>query len=144
MTSAIVIVVFVVAAVLIFRNAANTYRFESDYHYDGQFSRQRYKCVLRFSNHETGTRCFTGADVSGLYLLIDPTVRRAWWSFGVGIEGVLQKNIRIPWSDLDFRTGRVLLRNCTWFDLPSKNIHFYVPVNIGEKLLADAERKIPA
>jgi hypothetical protein len=38
------------------------------------------------------------------------------------------------WSD------GVFVSACIWFDIPARKMRFYVPVDIGERLLAYAER----
>jgi hypothetical protein len=142
MLLAIIITVSITAVALISWNASAMYRFELDYRYDGGFEGRRHDCTLRFANLEAGIQCFIGADQSGLYLLTHPARKNSFWSFG-NARGVFKRNLRIPWSDLGCRAGRMLLLDCIWFDIPSRKIHFYVPRNIGEELLRDSNRTIP-
>jgi hypothetical protein len=66
MTPIIAIAVSVMAVALIFWNAGIMRRFKSDYRCDGEFHGQRYECVLRFANLESGIWCILGADASAL------------------------------------------------------------------------------
>lgn len=134
----VIIIVVIIGFALTFWNAVNWYDFDSSYRYDGEFLGKRYECSLRFANQERDALCFVGANGSGLYLLSHPG-RRAWWSY----RGAFKKNFQIPWSDLNCRAGKIFFQDCMWFDVPSRRIHFYVPKEIGDKLLTDAGREIP-
>jgi len=107
------------------------------YRYHGEFLGKRHECSVRFANSECGILCFVGANESGLYLLSHPD-RKGWWRYG-GLG--FKKNLEIPWRDLDYRGGRVLLKECMWFHIPTRKIHFYVPREIGDKLLIDGARE---
>ena len=39
--------------------------------------------------------------------------------------------------------GKMFFKDCPWFGIPSRKIHFYVPKHIGDKLLVEAGRMIP-
>jgi hypothetical protein len=142
MLLAIIVMVSIIAVALICRNASVMHRFELDYRYDGGFEGRRHECTLGFANLEAGIQCFIGANQSGLYLLTHPVRKNSFWSLGNG-RGIFKRNLRIPWSDLSCRAGRMFVQDCIWFDVPSRKIHFYVPRNIGEKLLRDSNRTIP-
>lgn len=144
MTAVIAIAVFVLAVALTFWNAGVMRRFETDYRYDGEFHGQRYECVLRFANMEYGMRCFLGADASALYLLTAPNHKRSWWmsSRTAASNKIFKTNLRIPWTDLGWQEKTILLKDCFWFEIPAKKIYFYVPKDVGGKLLVDAGRKI--
>ena len=138
MTLAIVIV-GVIGLALTFWNAVNWYGFESGYRYNAEFQGKRFECPLRFANSECGSRCFIGANGSGLYLLSHPARKGWWWRYGaVGFN----KNLQIPWSDLECRAGTMLLKKCMWFDIPSRKTHFCIAKDIGNKLLIDAGRPL--
>ena len=78
---------------------------------------------------------------SALYLLTPPKRKISWWS-NRGARGFLRMNLRIPWSDLDWREKTIMFKDCIWFEIPAKKIYFYVPRDVGDKLLVDAGRKI--
>ena len=143
MSPIIAIAVFVMAAALILWNAAAMRRLKTDYGYDGKFQGKRYECVLRFANLESGIWCFLGADASAFYLLTTPARRWSWWDDRGVANQIFKMDLRIPWSDLDWREKRILFKDCIWFDIPAKNVHFYLAKDVGDKLLADAERKVP-
>jgi hypothetical protein len=132
----VIVIVGVIGLALTFWNAANWYGFESTYRYSGEFQGNRYECSVRFANSERGSQCFIGANGSGLYLLSHPA-RKGWWR-RYGPAG-FNKNLQIPWSDLKCRAGTSLFKECMWFEVPSRKIHFYVPKDIGDKLLIDAQ-----
>jgi hypothetical protein len=137
----LVIAVFVMAAALMYWNIRVMRRFETDYRYDGEFQGKRYECILRFANSDSSIRCVVGANASALYLLTAPQRKRPWWG-NSGARGHLRTNLQIPWSDLVWSEKRILLKERVWFEIPSKKIYFYVPPDIGDYLLVDAERKI--
>jgi hypothetical protein len=135
----VVVIVGVIGLALTFWNAANWYGFESSYRYSGEFQGNRYECRLRFANSECSSQCFIGANGSGLYLLSHPARKGWWWRYGaVGFK----KNLQIPWTDLQCRPRTILLKECMWFEVPSRKIYFYIPKDIGDKLLIDANCKI--
>jgi hypothetical protein len=144
MTAVFAIAVFVLAAALMLWNAGVMRRFESDYRYDGEFHGQRYECVLRFANMEYGMWCFLGADASALYLLTASNRKRSWWMSGhtAASNRIFKTDLRIPWTDLGWQEKTILLKSCVWFEMPAKKIYFYVPEDVGGKLLVDAGRKI--
>lgn len=138
--SSVIVIVGVIGLVLMFWNAANWYGFESGYRYHGQFQGKRYECGVRFANSECSELCFIGADAGALYLLSHPNRKGWWWQYGgMGYK----KNLQIPWSDLEYRETTILLKPCTWFEVSGKKIYFSIPKDIGDKVLIDAERKIP-
>jgi hypothetical protein len=68
-------------------------------------------------------------------LLSHPDGKGWGWRYGVG---GFKKNLQIPWSDVECRPKIVLLKECMWFEVPSRKIYFYIPREIGDKLLIDA------
>jgi hypothetical protein len=114
--------------------------FQRDYRYDGYFSGRQYECRVGGLSESRGTLCVMGADAYGLYLLPHPKPARSLWRYR---DEVFKKSLFIPWADLGCRLGRVLLKDCVWFDLSARKVYFYVAKDIGEKLLNDAGRKIP-
>jgi hypothetical protein len=144
MTPVIVIAVFVMAVALIFWNVGIMRRFQSDYRYDGEFQGKRYECILRFANLDHGMWCFLGADASALYLFTASNRKRPWWSSShIGVSNkIFKTNLRLPWTDLGWQEKTFLLKECIWFEIPAKKIYFYVPRDVGDKLLIDAGRKI--
>lgn len=105
-------------------------QFQRSYRHDGRFAGRRYDCRLQWSYAEGTTRCSLGADQSALYLFGPSTT----WS------GALKHDLRIPWTDLEWRPRKILFLNEMRFYVPSKRMHFHVPRDIGESLLADAGR----
>jgi hypothetical protein len=143
MTTVLVIAVFVIAVALVLWNAGVVRRFQSDYRYDGEFQGQRYECSLQFANSEHGIRCSLGADGSALYLLAVPKRTVSWWK-NRAAHSFFRANLRIPWSDVEWREKRIMLKDSIWFEIAAKRIYFYVPRDVGDKLLVDAGRKIPS
>jgi len=134
-----IVIVGIIGLILTFWNALNWYEFQRSYRLQDEFPGKRYECSVRFANSEVGAQCFVGANTSSLYLLSHPNRKGWWWqSGGVGFK----KNLQIPWTDLDCRSGTMLFKGYTWFEIPSRKIHFYLPKEIGDKLLTDAERKV--
>ena len=119
--------------------------FERDYKYDGNFAGKRYECTVGGLSEGHGTLCFMGADAGGLYLLPHPKPARSLWSYLLQYRRyeVFRRTLLIPWTDLGYRSGRVLLKDCIWFDLSPRKVYFYVAKDIGEKLLNDAGREMP-
>jgi|GEM_PF-2225239 hypothetical protein len=144
MTHVFVIAVFVMAVVLIFWNVGIMRRFQNDYRYDGGFQGKRYECILRFANLDHGMWCLLGADASALYLLTASNRKRHWWSPShIGVSNkIFKTDLRLPWTDLGWQEKTILLKECIWFEIPAKKIYFYVPRDVGDKLLIDAGRKI--
>jgi hypothetical protein len=141
MTTIFVIVVSVIAVALVLWNAGIVRRFQNDYRYDGDFQGQRYECIVQFANSDYGSRCSMGADAAALYLLAVPKRKVSWWKNRTA-HSFFRANLRIPWSDLDWREKRIVLKDCIWFEIPAKRIYFYVARDVGDKLLIDAGRKI--
>jgi hypothetical protein len=72
--------------------------------------------------------------------------KRPWWTSsytGVSNE-IFKTDLRIPWTDLGWKEKRILLKDCVWFEIPAKKIYFTVSKDVGDQLLVDAGRKIPA
>lgn len=134
MTVAIAIIV-VIGVALTFWNALGWHGFARDYRFEGSFPGHRYECNLRFANSEDSNPCFVGADQFGLYLLARPGEKTSWWRHR---RRSLKQNYYIPWSDLEWRAGRMFLEDCIWFNIPSRRIYFYLPKEVGEHLLTDA------
>ena len=143
MTTVFVIAVSVIAVVLVFWNVRIVRRFQNDYRYDDEFQGQRYECIVQFANSDYGIRCSMGADASALYLLAVPKRKVSWWK-NRAARSFFRANLQIPWSDLGWREKRIMLKDCIWFEIPAKRIYFYVPLDVGDKLLIDAGRKIRA
>lgn len=141
----IIVVVGIIGLALTFWYAVNWHGFLSDYRFHGEFQGQRYDCTLRFANAETGCRCMVGANESGLFLLSDPEYKRSWRrSMFKQLSVPFDKNLQISWSDLQFRAGKMFLKECIWFDVPARNVHFFVPKDVGDKLLLDGKQAIAA
>src|SRR5271170_4132049 len=140
MTPIIVIAIFVMAVALIFWNVGIIRRFKSDYRYGGEFHGNRYECILRFANLESGMWCSLGADASALYLLTATTRKRSFWTWNNRgfARDIFKTNLQIPWSDLDWREKTILVKDFIWFEIPAKKIYFYVPKDVGDKVLIDA------
>ena len=135
--------VLIGAFALMARQFVQKRTFEDDYRYDGGFGGTRYPKVLRYVWAETGMKCFAGADQSGLYLMAHPHRKpsRVWGS--TGDSDIFQKNIRIPWSHLEYKPSRVFFGRRLWFELRGRKVYFTLPWDVGLKLLADAGRPMP-
>jgi hypothetical protein len=140
MLAPIVTLIAAAAVLLVGWNFQRLHRFASDYNFTGAFQGNRYECSLGGLNEGHGTWCLIGADEYGLYLLPSPKPVRWLWGYPGGRQ-VFKKSLLIPWTDIGCRTGRVLFKDCIWFDLAPRRIYLYVPKDIGEKLLSDAGRK---
>ena len=55
---------------------------------------------------------------------------------------VFKTDLRIPWTDLGWQEKSILVNTCVWFEIPDKKIYFYVPLDVGDRILVDAGRKI--
>jgi hypothetical protein len=143
-TMLVAIVIAVVISLLVW-NIRRMLEFERDYKYDGNFGGKRYECTVGGLSESPGLLCFTGADANGLYLMPHARPGRTLWSYlGNGRRyWVFRKSLFIPWTDLGYRSGRVLLKDCVWFDLSGRRVYFYVAKDVGEKLLNDAGRGLP-
>jgi hypothetical protein len=140
----VLIAIVVAAAVLLVGwNFVRLHKFGSDYNFVGSFSGNRYECMVGGINENHGTLCLIGADGYGLYLLPHPKPVRWFWGYP-GRYQIFKQSVLIPWKDIGCRSGRVLLKDCIWFDLAPRRVYFYVPKDIGEKLLTDAARLIPS
>jgi hypothetical protein len=119
--------------------------FERDYKFDGNFVGKRYECTVGGLSEGHGLLCFMGADAAGLYLFPHPKPARSLWSYFGNSRRylVFRKSLLIPWTDVGYRSGRVLLKDCIWFDLAARRVYFYVAKDVGEKLLNDAGRGMP-
>jgi hypothetical protein len=140
------IAIIIAAAVcLLVWNIRRVYGFERDYKYGGDFAGQRYECRVGGLSDDHGMLCFMGADANGLYLLPHAKQARSWWSY-LGNRSrydVFRKSLFIPWTDMGYRTGRAVLKECVWFELPARKVYLYVAKDVGEKLLNDAGRGMP-
>jgi hypothetical protein len=140
---AITIIIFIAAAVLLVGwNFQRLRKFARDYNFSGYFHGNRYECRLGGLTEGCGTLCLIGADDYGVYVLPHPKPVRWLWSFP-GRHQIFKQSLLIPWRDINCRTGRVLFKDCIWFDLAPRKIYVHVPKDIGEKLLSDAGRKTP-
>jgi hypothetical protein len=138
----LIAIVIAAAVLLVGWNFVRLSRFGSDYNFGGSFQGNRYECYLGGLGDGRSTLCFIGADAFGVYLLPHPKPARWFWGFR-GRYDFFRQSLLIPWTDISCRSGKVLLKDCIWFDIASRKIYLYVPKDIGEKLLIDAGRKIP-
>lgn len=137
----LVIIIGIIGIALTLWNSANWYGFVSGYRYNSEFQGTRYECRLRFATAECDSQCFIGANEAGLYVLKHPASKGWWWKYGaMGFN----MNLEIPWSDLAYRPATVLFKDCMRFEIPPRKIYFYIPKDIGDQLLLDAKRTIPA
>jgi len=100
MSPLLVIAACAVAVALTAWNASVIKRFKRDYTYRGQFPGQRYQCVIRFANFESGMEAAVGADTSALYLLTHPLRKRRWGSHRCSMK-YFGADLQIPRTDLD-------------------------------------------
>ena len=130
-----------VAAALLLWNINRWRSFLGDYQYPGVFQGHQYECRVGGLDQESRVLCMIGADESGLYLLPHPKKIR-WYLGDSRGNKIFKKSLRIPWQDIACRYARVLFEDCIRFDLAPRKTYLYVPKDMGEKLLADAGRKI--
>jgi hypothetical protein len=135
----LIVIVIALVVLLVGWNFLRLHGFDKDYRFAGSFQGNRYECNVGGFSEERDTLCFMGADTTGLYLLPHPKPIRWFW----GYRGVFKNSLFIPWTDLGYRSGKALLKECVWFEIASRKIYFCVPKEVGEKLLNDAGRGIP-
>ena len=139
-TNIIIVAVVIAAVVLIGWNFINQSSFYSDCAFAGSFGGNRYECMLGGLNQETRVLCLMGADESGVYILSHPKPGRPFWGYGTA---VFKGSLFIPWQDIECTPGDTFpFKDSIWFKLASRRIYLYLAKEIGEKLLADARRKI--
>jgi len=134
-------IILVAAVLLVLWSVRNQRSFEGDYLYQGSFQGNRYECIVGGLYSEDRMLCMTGADRSGIYFLPHPKPQRLFQNSG---RAVFRKSLFIPWQDMTYCSKKVLFRDCLWFDLSPRKIWIYVPREIGEKLLTDGHREVPA
>jgi hypothetical protein len=133
----VIIIVGIIAVALTFWNGVNWYEFVTGYRYNGEFQGKRYESRLRFATSECDSLCFVGATEAALYLLYHPRSKGWWWKYGA--RG-FNKNLEIPWSDLNYRPVTIFFKECIRFEVSTRKIYFYIPKDIGNQLLIDAQR----
>ncbi|MGA8273907.1 MAG: hypothetical protein WB919_20255 [Candidatus Sulfotelmatobacter sp.] len=148
MTPAIVLVVLVFGIFLMLWNIARMRGVQRDYSYEGEFPGNHYLCDLRSAGTESTIRCQIGASDSALYLMADPETQaklswRPWKVQNWDFRALSNTNLRIPCTDLQYRTGKMFFRDVIWFENRSRRFYVYVPREIGDKLLIDAGRAVP-
>ena len=137
----VIVIVGIIGVALTFWNGANWYEFVSGYRYNSEFQGRRYECRLRFAASECDSLCFVGANESSLYLLCHPPSKGWWWKYGA--RG-FNKNLEIPWSDLDCRAVTMIFKDFMRFEIRARKLYFYIPKDVGDQLLIDAKRKMPS
>lgn len=147
MTPVIVVLVFVFAGFLMAWNAARVRTLQRDYGYEGEFPGKHYQCELRSADAKSAVRCFIGASDSALYFMADPEVQSKvrWWQQYQNYDFRMLSNtgMRIPWTDLQCRTGKMFFKEVIWFENRPKRFYVYVPRAIAETVLSDAGHPIP-
>lgn len=112
------------------------------YHYDGPFRGTLYKSHYRMASAEASAPCLLGADRNALYIMRLPgPPRRGWAPSNDILDASL--DLRFPWRALRYKWGRIFWRRCLWSRVESPRLDFYVPADIGARLLADADRPPP-
>ena len=134
-----VAIFFVAALFLVGWNFRRLKRFRTDYRFTGFFPGTTYECVVGGLDTEHGTLCMVGADTSGIYLLSHPKPRGLLWLLE-SRHRVLKQNLLLPWDDLNYRTGKMLLKDCLWLEMPSRRIYLHVPKDSGAQILKDGGR----
>jgi hypothetical protein len=142
MQPVLVVAFFVGAIGLVVWSIAKTRRFESAYRYDGGFDGALYGAELRYPQHEDKIVCRAGANSGALFLLCDPAWKARSWARDQG-RSALRHGLRIPWSQITYRRGRVMFGRCVWFEVAAEKTTFYLPERVASRLLADAGRPMP-
>ncbi len=114
-------------------------RLQRDFRFAGKFTGATYESVVTFAQAESGYRCRAGADADALYL-VAPADGGSRWHFRGDDTVPLRHELRIPWTEIECRAGRVFLKEILWFHLRARRLHFYMTKEVGERLLADATR----
>lgn len=112
-------------------------RCEAMYGTDDSFAGRRYLTKIRLASVEAHVSCLTGADADALYVLRDRRVPNNWWRRS-NYSTSLHHNLRIPWSDLTYRSDRILFTRRMWFEVNSAKINFFMNFEMGQKLITDA------
>jgi hypothetical protein len=149
MTPFIILVVAGLGALLTLRNLSRRRSFQRDYGFQGEFPGKYYACEVRISDAEAASRCRIGATDSALYLMADPEVQRnakwrMWQYRDWDFRAISNTDLRIPWNDLHCKAGKVFFKDVIWFQIPTRRFDVYVSREIGERILADGRREIPA
>jgi hypothetical protein len=109
------------------------------YRFDGAFGGERYECTIKgLDGPGKGALIivFIGADQSALFLLRHAQGKVNWLNLGTS-SGGFRKNIRIPWTDLVWRSRHFLGAEWVWFEIPRWKTGFSVPKDVAARLLAD-------
>jgi len=141
MTLVLILVVWAIAIPLMIWNARVMTRFEKVYRFDGEFPGNRHECILQFANTEFHYLCAAGANQSALYLLPPAEHEISRWKSSK--EKIYKKSLQIPWSDLQYRTKKILFQDYLWLEIPERKVYFYIPKDVGDRLLIDAGRAVP-
>jgi hypothetical protein len=148
MTPFLVALVFVFAVLLVIWNAVRIRGYQRDYQYEGGFPGEPYPSELRTPDTEWPMKCLIGATDTALYLMADPQDhnKRLWWGWGkyASFRQFYKNDLRIPWTDLEFRAGKMFFQDVIWFENRQKKFYVFVPRAVGEKVLTDAGRAIPS
>jgi hypothetical protein len=130
---------------LVVWRAAKIRGFQREFQFEGEFPGQPYECQLRSTDAESPVQCRIGATDTFLYLMPPQgQTRKRWWAVTYGdFQGFSKTSLRIPWSDLQWRAGRMFFKEVIWFENRPRQFYVYVPRAIGEKVLIDAGRDIP-
>jgi hypothetical protein len=111
--------------------------FASQLPFDGALE----ECLVRFSLDDASTDCVLGANNEGLYMSSSTAAleNNRRWSFRYY---VLRTPLFIPWNRLDIRDARFPLRGHLRFTVPSNKAIFFVPREIGQRLLKEVGRSM--
>lgn len=134
MEQAIVIVIFIAGIGLTIWSANKFRRFEAAYRFKGSFNGVLHVADVGWPQFESKYACRVGADAEALYLMRDPSRVSKGWSYGY--RTTLGRDLRIPWVDIEYRTGEIYASRVMWFELKSGGMAFYLPVVIGSLLVA--------
>jgi hypothetical protein len=108
----------------------------AEFGHDGGFRGPCFECDVGVPELESSVRCRLGADASALYVMA--TAERGAFTAAFGSD------LRLPWDRLRWRVGRVFFKRIMWFEDGSRQLHLYLPLAVGQRLLRDAGRDAPA
>jgi hypothetical protein len=137
------VVLFLAGSIwLIAWSVLKTRRFQSAYRYDGSFDGLLHHVQLQYPQYEHKIICRAGANPAALFLLPDPEWKPRSWLRDQG-DMALDHGLRIPWSQIECRRGRVMFGRCVWFEVKAEKTMFYLPEGVALQVLSDAGRALP-
>jgi hypothetical protein len=116
-------------------------RLTRDFARQQPFDGKLHACLVRFPLDDTKTDCLLGANDAGLYMTSSSAALKSNGRWSVRYY-VIRTPLFIPWSCVQVGDAKFPLRGYFRFSVPSNKATFFVPREIGERLLGDAGRTL--